>query len=70
MRDPMRQMAKRAVRSLIRDCREDERGATMIEYSLLIGLIAAAMIGLLLWVSDWMAWTWQNLVDAIGAVGP
>lgn len=70
MLDTLRQTGKRAVRSLIRDFREDERGATMIEYSLLIGLIAAAMIVLVLWVADWMAGTWQNLIDAMAVTGP
>lgn len=50
----------RANRLFIR-LRKDESGATLIEYSLLIGLISAAVIGLLLSVSGWVETQWSAL---------
>ena len=41
--------------------RKDESGATLIEYSLLIGLISAAVITLLASVSGWVETQWSAL---------
>lgn len=49
----------------LRSLRDDTEGATMIEYSLLIGLITVAMIVSLVFVGGWVTTQWQNLVTAI-----
>jgi pilus assembly protein Flp/PilA len=39
----------------------DEVGASLLEYSVLVGLITAAVVGTLLGVSQWMSNKWSNL---------
>ncbi len=51
--------------SLFKAFSTDEDGAAMIEYSILIGLIAAAIIALVLWVGDWIVDAWTLLADAL-----
>ncbi len=51
--------------SLFKTFTTDEDGAAMIEYSILIGLIAAAIIALVLWMSDWIVWAWATLGTAL-----
>lgn len=51
--------------SLFKTFRTEEDGAAMIEYSILIGLIAAAIIALVLWMSDWIVWAWEQLGTAL-----
>lgn len=45
--------------------REEEEGAAMIEYSVLIGLITVAVIGLIGAVGIWVTGKWQGLCDAV-----
>ena len=47
--------------------RRNEKGATMIEYSILIGLISAAVITIIVAVGAWIVTRWTNLQTAIGA---
>ncbi len=65
----MRQIRKWAVGSLVRDCCKNECGATMIEYSLLIGLISTTVIVAVGIARNFVAERWQTLVDAIAMVG-
>ncbi len=68
MRDTLLQMRKWAVGSLVRDCCKNECGASMIEYSLLIGLISAIVIGAVSIARNIVAQRWQVLVDVIAVV--
>ena len=45
----------------------DERGAALVEYSILIGLIAALVIFIILWVGGWIVEAWQTLQSALAA---
>jgi pilus assembly protein Flp/PilA len=44
--------------------RKDENGATMIEYSILIGIITAAAIALIVTMGDYVAGAWSDLCVA------
>ena len=46
---------------------KDEKGATMIEYSILIGLITALVISLIVAVGGFVSGAWTSLCDAIDA---
>jgi pilus assembly protein Flp/PilA len=45
--------------------RKDEKGATMIEYSILIGIITAATIGFILTMGDYVVSQWTALTVAV-----
>ena len=49
-----------------RFAREDD-GAALIEYSILIGLISAAVITIITAVGVWITGKWTTLKTAIGA---
>ena len=46
--------------------RKDESGAALIEYSILIGLIAAAVIATIVLVSGWVVAAWTTLLTNLG----
>ena len=39
----------------------DERGASLLEYSVLVGLITAAVVGTIFGVAGWMGNKWTSL---------
>lgn len=45
--------------------RKDEDGATLIEYSILIGLLTVAVIALVLAVGGWISEKWSSLNSAL-----
>ncbi|MFS3129706.1 Flp family type IVb pilin [Nocardioides sp. Bht2] len=45
--------------------REDEKGATAVEYGLLVALIAAALIAVIGFLGDGIERTFQDVVDAL-----
>jgi pilus assembly protein Flp/PilA len=44
----------------------DERGASLLEYSILIGLITAGVVGLITGVGGWVSGKWTALSTALG----
>lgn len=44
---------------------KDESGASLLEYSVLIGLITAAVIGTISSVSDQISLIWSNLLTTL-----
>ena len=54
-------MAKLAVKRSVRKFVKDEKGAAMIEYSVLIGVITATVIGLVIAVGGWVNTQWVTL---------
>lgn len=52
---------------LINKFRRDEEGASLIEYSLLIGLITVAAVASIALMGPWVAQQWSALVSATGA---
>jgi pilus assembly protein Flp/PilA len=45
---------------------KDERGASLLEYSVLVGLITAAVVGSITLVSTWTGTRWQTLLTTLG----
>jgi pilus assembly protein Flp/PilA len=45
----------------------DARGAALIEYSILIGLIAAAVVTTIAAIAVWITGRWDALKTALGA---
>ena len=52
---------------LLAKFRKDEDGASLIEYSVLIGLITVAAVASIIIMGPWVALQWSNLVTATGA---
>ncbi len=55
------------VTRLLRDLREDVGGATIVEYSLLIGLLTVAIILSVAGIGTWLGVQWTALCTATGA---
>ena len=53
------------LRGLFTRVRKDENGATMVEYSILIGLITALVITLIVAVGGFVSGAWTALCDAL-----
>ena len=51
------------------DLRRDVSGVTMIEYSILIGIITAAIIGIIVLVGGWVGTQWNALWAALQGAG-
>lgn len=49
------------LRTFIRQIGKDERGAALIEYTVLIGLITGAVMVMVLAVGDWTKSQWSDL---------
>ena len=49
--------------------RRDVSGVTMIEYSILIGIITAAIIGIIVLVGGWVGTQWNALWAALQGAG-
>jgi pilus assembly protein Flp/PilA len=63
MLEKIRELKK--VREAVLELRRDEAGAALVEYSILIGLIAALVIFIILWVGGWVVDAWQTLQAAL-----
>ena len=59
-----RHRVKRAFRLFTR-LRKDDGGATLIEYSILIGLMTTVVMLLVLAISGWISDTWSSLNSAL-----
>jgi len=59
---------KSAYQALQHRLKSDEEGAALIEYSILIGLIAAAVIAAVTAVSGWITGRWDALRLALGVL--
>ncbi len=57
------------LKNLLARVRKDENGATMVEYSILIGLITAAVILAIVFVGGWVGTQWTDLQTALTAAG-
>ena len=59
-------LLKRIVRRFI----HNERSATLVEYTILLGVITGAVIILISFAGDWVNSTWQDLLAAIQPSDP
>lgn len=57
-------------KTLLWSLRKDTEGATIIEYSLLIGLITVAAVGTVLIMGGWVTTQWNLLATAAPGVSP
>ena len=48
----------------------DERGASMVEYSILIGIITAAAIASIITVGEYVTGAWSDLVSKLNPADP
>lgn len=55
------------IKSFVGRLVRDERGAAMVEYSILIGLISAALIVIIAAIATWIVARWTALQAALGA---
>lgn len=53
--------------TMTRQFRDDENGAAMVEYSVLIGIITVAAIGFIAAVGGYVTTAWTNLCTALGS---
>ncbi|MDX8509835.1 Flp family type IVb pilin [Mesorhizobium captivum] len=51
--------------TMTRQFRDDENGAAMVEYSILIGIIAVAAIGAIIAIGGWVAARFTGLCTAL-----
>ena len=51
--------------TVARQFRDDENGAAMVEYSILIGIITVATIAAIVFVGGWVGTQWNNLQAAL-----
>lgn len=47
--------------------KKDESGASLVEYSLLIGLITVAVVGAVVGIGTWANTQWDSLCTAVSA---
>lgn len=53
--------------TIARQFRDDENGAAMVEYTILIGLITALVVASVIAIGTWAGTKWTELETAIGA---
>jgi pilus assembly protein Flp/PilA len=56
-----------AARHMLRRFVRDESGASLIEYSILIGLITVLVIALISGVGTWVQGEWSTLLSTVNA---
>jgi Flp pilus assembly pilin Flp len=44
----------------------DQRGASLLEYTILIGLILLAVLPLIIYLGGWTSTTWTNFLSSLG----
>ena len=49
---------------------KDDRGTALMEYSILLGMVAVAVIGFVVFAGGWMETQWSALVTALGYTAP
>ena len=59
-----RALMSKAVR-LLNQIRKDEEGAALIEYTILLGIIAIAVIGFATTISGWITTQWSTLCSKL-----
>lgn len=57
----------RQITATLTAMRRDERGATAIEYALLLGLIAGAIIGTVSGFGGWLSDSYQEVNDRVAS---
>ncbi len=58
-------MSKQITQRVARRFAKEEKGAALIEYSVLIGIITAGVIVIVIAVGGWVSAQWTNLSSAL-----
>jgi len=58
---------RKQLTSVVKDFARDERGASLLEYSILLGIITVAVIGSVFSVGGWVSARWAALVTNLTA---
>lgn len=57
------------MRNILKQFRDDENGAAMVEYSILIGIIAAASILAIIAIGGWVSGQFTGLCNTLNSAG-
>jgi pilus assembly protein Flp/PilA len=60
----------RHARSTVRRLGRDQRGASLLEYSVLIGIILAVTVGAIITIGGWASNQWSNLKTEVDKAAP
>jgi pilus assembly protein Flp/PilA len=55
----------RSVVNLVRRLKSDEEGASLVEYTVLLGILLIAVIAIIVAVGQWINTTWATLNTSI-----
>jgi len=55
--------------ALVRSFGREEDGVALIEYTVLLGIITVAVIGVIIFVGGWVLGEWQGLQTALESAG-
>jgi len=61
-------MSKQSVKNAFRRLARDERGASMVEYSIIISLITGGVLMLVIALGGWMTGQWTTISTALGII--
>ncbi|TIL94669.1 MAG: Flp family type IVb pilin [Mesorhizobium sp.] len=53
------------MKNLLKQFRDDENGAAMVEYSILLGIIAVAVVMTVIAIGGWVSGRFTGLCDAL-----
>ena len=62
---PKGEIGMKKLMTMARQFRDDDNGAAMVEYSILIGIITVATIAAIVFVGGWVGTQWNNLQAAL-----
>jgi Flp pilus assembly pilin Flp len=63
-------MGMRKVKKLLQRLARNEEGQGLVEYSILIGVIAVAVVGMAVAVGGWSSAKWLGLCQSLSGVAP
>jgi pilus assembly protein Flp/PilA len=58
---------RKQLTSVVKDFARDERGASLLEYSVLLAMISIVVIATIGLVGNWVEGRWTALLDALNA---
>lgn len=61
---------RKQIVSLVKNFARDERGASLLEYTILLGLITAISVSLVSGVGTWISTQWTTLQTSLGISTP
>lgn len=69
LKPPEGEIDMKKLMTMTRQFRDDENGAAMVEYSILIGIIAVASIGFIIGIGMWVTGRFSGLCTAMNDSG-